>query len=167
MRQSSKVLFAFQSKPISHNKKLSAKSEKEIMRIFTTFLILMLSFEAFACKCKAQTEAQRFSNSVEVLYVQVLTTEYVESNKIENSTVKVTYKILEAMKSSSGSVKYVVEGLSNCAPNLQAGRNYLLYIDSDRWVSRCTGSSQIAEWTDWGKKRLSEARIEKAHLTKP
>lgn len=136
------------------------------MRILTTFLLLMLSFETLACKCKVQTEAERFSNSVEVLYVQVQTTKYVESSKIENSTVKVTYKIIETMKSSSNSARYVVEGLSNCALNLQAGLNYLLYIDSDRWVSKCSGSSQLSESTDFGKKRLSEARVEKAHLTK-
>lgn len=128
------------------------------MRSILLILLLLTTKASFACKCMSLTEDELYTKAVEVLYVQILSTEYIEEKENHDSRVKAVYKILESFKLVEGSPSHAIEGLNNCAPNFMAGRKYILYLTENRYVSRCSGSMQLQEWTDFGKKKLEKLR---------
>jgi len=128
------------------------------MRIITLTLLLLFTNYALACKCVPYELEEFFSKATEVLYVEIKTTEHIEAQDSINEKVKATYKIIESFKSLEGAPKTAFEGLHNCAPYMMAGRKFLLFINHNRYVSRCGGSIQLYDWTDQGKEKLEKLR---------
>jgi hypothetical protein len=123
-------------------------------------LFTMVSFSSLACKCQYYSKDEQFRNAQEVLYVQIISTKYIE-NAQPFREVKATYKTLEAFKSSRNSLGFVTEGNGNCSIGLMSGHYYILYISADRIVSKCNGSTYFLD-NDSGKKELEQLRGRKA-----
>ena len=119
---------------------------------------MTISKISLACSCVELTEEQLFENAVEVIYVQIQSTEFLENIDPDNSSVKATYKIIEAFKTNEGSPSIAFEGMHNCAPAFMAGRNYILYLGIERHASICNGSQLLYEWTTRGKEKFKILR---------
>ena len=130
------------------------------MNQLLVILLSLVSFSSLACSCPTFTEEENFNNAVEVLYVQVLSTEYNAGAK-PFQEVRATYKILEAFKQSENSEGYVTEGLGMCSVGLMSGHQYILYISKNRQTTRCIGSLFYLDG-DIGIKALEKLRGKKS-----
>jgi hypothetical protein len=120
------------------------------------FLLTIISFSSLACKCEYFSKDEQFINAQEVLYVQIMSTKYIE-NAEPFREIKATYKVLETFKSSEKSLDYVTEGNGNCSLGFTSGYHYILYISADRTAIKCQGSRYVPN-NDYGKKELEQLR---------
>ncbi len=124
------------------------------VKLLLTTIAILFSQMAFACKCENYNIENQFGNADEVLYIFVRATEFFDSKKEHGERVKVTYDIVESFKRLEGSPNYVLQDLTSCSPNLQAGRHYVLFTKANRYTSHCSGTGQLPSWD---KERLDEA----------
>ncbi len=107
------------------------------MKYFTICISLLLSFNAFACKCDSGSVVQKLMQSNKVFVGTPV------SGELNNQIVEAKFTVTEVIKGELNSTVLVTTDTSSCGASITLGEESLVFLDNDNFTYMCTGVHSI------------------------
>jgi hypothetical protein len=127
------LAFAPSSLILANNFLPLSKALEFSMKYLTICISLLVSFNAFACKCDGDSVVKKLMLSDKVFVGTPI------SGEISNQVVKAEFTVTETIKGKLDSKVVVTTDTSSCGSSITLGQESLVFLDKNNFTYMCTG----------------------------